>query len=54
MVNYQPKGKNRKQFISHLKNNIKFSFNDIPNVKVNAERDRMFLTTTNDEEMQHW
>ena len=46
------KGKNKKQFITHLKNNIKFSFNDIPNVKVNAERDRMFLTTTNDEEMQ--
>ena len=37
------KGKNKKQFITHLKNNIKFSFNDIPNVKVNAERDRMFL-----------
>jgi thiamine biosynthesis protein ThiI len=46
------KGKNKKQFITHLKNNIKFSFTDIPNVKVNAERDRMFLTTTNDEEMQ--
>jgi len=46
------KGKNKKQFITHLKNNIKFSFTDIPNVKVNAERDRMFLTTTTDEEMQ--
>ncbi|MEK4486745.1 tRNA uracil 4-sulfurtransferase ThiI [Psychrobacillus sp. FSL H8-0484] len=46
------KGKNRKQFISHLRNNIKFSFVDLPNIKVQAERDRMFLTSTEDSEIQ--
>ena len=46
------KGKNRKQFISHLRNNIKFSFVDLPNIKVHAERDRMFLTSTDDTEIQ--
>ncbi|MEK3975842.1 MULTISPECIES: tRNA uracil 4-sulfurtransferase ThiI [unclassified Psychrobacillus] len=46
------KGKNRKQFINHLRNNIKFSFVDLPNIKVHAERDRMFLTSSDDEEIQ--
>ena len=27
------KGKNRKSFITHLKNNIKFSFADLANLK---------------------
>ncbi|WP_144510917.1 tRNA uracil 4-sulfurtransferase ThiI [Bacillus sp. FJAT-22090] len=46
------KGKNRKQFITHLRNNIKFSFVDLPNIKVQAERDRMFLTSSEDSEIQ--
>lgn len=46
------KGRNRKQFISHLRNNIKFSFVDLPNIKVQAERDRMFLTSTDDKEIE--
>ena len=46
------KGKNRKQFIGHLRTNIKFSFADLPNIKVQAERDRMFLTSTDDSEIQ--
>ncbi|SER91187.1 tRNA uracil 4-sulfurtransferase ThiI [Psychrobacillus sp. OK032] len=46
------KGKNRKQFITHLRNNIKFSFVDLPNIKVHAERDRMFLTSTDDTEIE--
>lgn len=46
------KGKNRKQFISHLRNNIKFSFVDLPNIKVHAERDRMFLTSSDDTEIE--
>ena len=46
------KGRNRKQFISHLRNNIKFSFVDLPNIKVHAERDRMFLTSTDDTEIE--
>ena len=45
------KGKNRKEFISHLRNNIRFSFVDLPNIKIQAERDRMFLTSTDDLEM---
>ncbi|TQR09669.1 tRNA uracil 4-sulfurtransferase ThiI [Psychrobacillus soli] len=46
------KGRNRKQFISHLRNNIKFSFVDLPNIKVQAERDRMFLTSSEDSEIE--
>ncbi|MFJ7971047.1 tRNA uracil 4-sulfurtransferase ThiI [Psychrobacillus sp. NPDC096389] len=46
------KGRNRKQFISHLRNNIKFSFVDLPNIKVHAERDRMFLTSSDDSEIE--
>lgn len=46
------KGKNRKQFISHLRNNIRFSFVDLPNLKVQAERDRMFLTSSDDAEIE--
>ncbi|WP_313891569.1 tRNA uracil 4-sulfurtransferase ThiI [Psychrobacillus sp.] len=46
------KGRNRKEFISHLRNNIRFSFVDLPNIKVIAERDRMFLTSTDDSEIQ--
>ncbi|MGB2873581.1 tRNA uracil 4-sulfurtransferase ThiI, partial [Psychrobacillus psychrotolerans] len=46
------KGKNRKQFISHLRNNIRFSFVDLPNIKIQAERDRMFLTSTDDSEIE--
>lgn len=46
------KGRNRKQFISHLRNNIKFSFVDLPNIKVQAERDRMFLTSSDDSEIE--
>ncbi|MCK1996700.1 thiamine biosynthesis protein ThiI [Paenisporosarcina quisquiliarum] len=45
------KGKNRKQFISHLRNNIRFSFVDLPNIKIQAERDRMFLTSSDDSEI---
>lgn len=45
------KGKNRKQFISHLRNNIRFSFVDLPNIKIQAERDRMFLTSSVDSEI---
>ncbi|KQL32603.1 MULTISPECIES: tRNA uracil 4-sulfurtransferase ThiI [Bacillaceae] len=45
------KGKNRKAFITHLRNNIKFSFVDLPNVKITAERDRMFLSSKEDAEI---
>ncbi|QFF99713.1 tRNA 4-thiouridine(8) synthase ThiI [Psychrobacillus glaciei] len=46
------KGKNRKTFITQLRNNIKFSFIDLPNFKMTAERDRMFLTSKDDAEIQ--
>ncbi len=46
------KGKNRKQFINHLRNNIRFSFVDLPNIKIQAERDRMFLTSSDDAEIE--
>lgn len=46
------KGKNRKTFITHLRNNIKFTFADLENVKITAERDRMFLTSKEDSELQ--
>lgn len=46
------KGKNRKSFITHLKNNIKFSFADLANLKIIAERDRMFLTSTNEDDIE--
>ncbi|WP_391202595.1 tRNA uracil 4-sulfurtransferase ThiI [Psychrobacillus sp. L4] len=46
------KGKNRKTFITQLRNNIKFSFIDLSNFKMTAERDRMFLTSKDDAEIQ--
>jgi thiamine biosynthesis protein ThiI len=46
------KGKNRKAFITQLRNNIKFSFIDLQNFKMTAERDRMFLTSKDDNEIQ--
>ncbi|MFF2755345.1 tRNA uracil 4-sulfurtransferase ThiI [Psychrobacillus sp. NPDC058041] len=46
------KGKNRKAFITQLRNNIKFSFMDLQNFKMTAERDRMFLTSKDDNEIQ--
>lgn len=46
------KGKNRKTFITHLRNNIKFTFMDLPNLKITAERDRMFLSSKDDTEIQ--
>ncbi|WP_391116429.1 tRNA uracil 4-sulfurtransferase ThiI [Psychrobacillus sp. L3] len=46
------KGKNRKTFITQLRNNIKFSFVDLPNFNMTAERDRMFLTSKDEAEIQ--
>lgn len=46
------KGRNRRQFTNRLRDNIRFSFEDIPTLKLQAERDRMFLRTTSEEDMQ--
>ncbi|MFC4355902.1 tRNA uracil 4-sulfurtransferase ThiI [Chryseomicrobium palamuruense] len=46
------KGRNRRQFTNRLRDNIRFSFEDVPTLKLQAERDRMFLRTTSEEDMQ--
>ncbi|GEK35529.1 tRNA uracil 4-sulfurtransferase ThiI [Kurthia sibirica] len=37
------KGKNRKQFINRLRDNIRYTFQDLSDVKIHPERDRMYL-----------
>ncbi|MFC4409784.1 tRNA uracil 4-sulfurtransferase ThiI [Chungangia koreensis] len=46
------KGRNRKQFIESLRRNIKQTFSDLDTLKINAERDRMFLSANKEEEME--
>lgn len=46
------KGRNRKQFTNRLRDNIRFSFEDIPTLKLKAERDRMFLMTESSQDME--
>lgn len=46
------KGRNRKQFVEALRRNIKETFSDIKSLKISAERDRMFLTANEKEEME--
>lgn len=46
------KGRNRKQFVEALRRNIKETFSDIKSLKISAERDRMFLTANEEEEME--
>lgn len=46
------KGRNRRQFTNRLRDNIRFSFEDVPTLKLQAERDRMFLTTETDQDME--
>ncbi|MGE7622725.1 tRNA uracil 4-sulfurtransferase ThiI [Viridibacillus sp. NPDC096237] len=45
------KGRNRKQFITRLRENLRFSFADIPDMKIRAERDRMYISSDNDDDM---
>lgn len=45
------KGRNRKKFVDKLRGNMKNSFRDLKTVKINAERDRMFVVTEDKEEM---
>ena len=37
------KGKNRKLFIDKLKSNVHYVLKDFPNVKIRAQRDRMYI-----------
>jgi len=45
------KGKNRKQFINRLRENIRYTFQDLDQVHIRSERDRMYLSSPSDEEM---
>jgi thiamine biosynthesis protein ThiI len=38
------KGRNKKDFINRLRENVRYSFSDIGPLKIRAERDRMFIT----------
>ncbi|GKW46687.1 tRNA uracil 4-sulfurtransferase ThiI [Planococcus sp. NCCP-2050] len=46
------KGKNRSSFIGRLRDNIRQMFADIESIRVKAERDRMFIFTDSEEDMQ--
>ncbi len=46
------KGKNRKLFINRLKENLRYTFADIPNMRIRSERDRMYLSSEVDTEME--
>ena len=45
------KGRNKKDFINRLRENIRYSFNDIMPLKIRAERDRMFIEIENEEKL---
>ncbi|WP_102691052.1 tRNA uracil 4-sulfurtransferase ThiI [Rummeliibacillus pycnus] len=46
------KGRNRKLFINRLKENLRYTFADIPNLRIRSERDRMYLSSEVDTEME--
>lgn len=46
------KGRNRKLFINRLKENLRYTFADIPNLRIRSERDRMYLSSHVDTEME--
>ena len=46
------KGRNKKDFIARLRENIKYTFNDIAPLKIRAERDRMFIDIENEEKYE--
>ncbi|MDM5334768.1 tRNA uracil 4-sulfurtransferase ThiI [Ureibacillus composti] len=45
------KGKNKKEFINRLRENIRYSFHDIAPLKIRTERDRMHIEIENQEKM---
>lgn len=46
------KGKNRSSFIGRLRDNIRQMFADLDSIRIKAERDRMFIFTDSEEDMQ--
>lgn len=45
------KGKNRNQFINRLRQNIRYTFQDLEHISVRSERDRMYVRSNSDSEM---
>lgn len=45
------KGRNRKEFINRLRDNIRYTFNEIAPLKIHTERDRMHIQIENNEQM---
>lgn len=45
------KGRNKNDFINRLRENVRYSFNDLMPLKIRAERDRMFIEIENEERM---
>lgn len=46
------KGKNRSSFIGRLRDNVRQAFADLPSIRIKAERDRMFITSDVEAEME--
>ncbi|MEE1132151.1 MAG: tRNA uracil 4-sulfurtransferase ThiI [Caryophanon sp.] len=46
------KGKNKKDFIARLRDNIRYSFTDLAPLKIRTERDRMFIEMETEERME--
>lgn len=46
------KGKNRSSFIGRLRDNIRHTFSDLGKLQIQAERDRMFINSGSEEDMQ--
>lgn len=46
------KGKNRSSFIGRLRDNIRHTFSDLGKLQIQAERDRMFINSDSEEDMQ--
>lgn len=45
------KGRNRNQFINRLRDNLKSTFKDLEGMKIRLERDRMYISSSSDDEM---
>lgn len=46
------KGRNKKDFIARLRENIRYSFADLAPLKIRTERDRMFIETETEERLE--
>lgn len=45
------KGRNKKDFINRLRDNVRYSFHDIMPLQIRAKRDRMFIEIENEEKL---